>query len=58
MPGAARPIVFETDCVSGNEWVGIRHVVMSRISPQSPVVDLSHFVRPLNVVAGAHDPRG
>jgi S-adenosyl-L-methionine hydrolase (adenosine-forming) len=26
---------------------------MSRISPQSPIVDLSHLVRPLNVTAGA-----
>lgn len=26
---------------------------MSRISPQSPIVDLSHLIRPLEVVSGA-----
>ena len=36
-----------------NEWVGICHAVMSRIAPGSRIIDLSHFVEPLNVEAGA-----
>ena len=50
---SARPIVFLSDFGLGNEWVGICHSVMSRISPQSPIVDLSHLIRPLEVVSGA-----
>ncbi|HET9243477.1 MAG TPA: SAM-dependent chlorinase/fluorinase [Gaiella sp.] len=50
---AGRPIVFLTDFGLGNEWVGLCHAVMSGISPQSPIVDLSHLVRPLEVAAGA-----
>ncbi len=50
---AARPIVFLSDFGLGNEWVGLCHAVMSGISPQSPIVDLSHLVRPLEVAAGA-----
>lgn len=50
---SARPIVFLTDFGLGNEWVGICHSVMSRIAPQSPIVDLSHLIRPLEVVSGA-----
>jgi S-adenosylmethionine hydrolase len=49
----ARPIVFLTDFGLGNEWVGLCHAVMSGISPQSPIVDLSHLVRPLEVASGA-----
>jgi hypothetical protein len=48
-----RPIVFVTDFGYRNEWVGICHAVMSRISPASRIVDLSHAVPPLDVVAGA-----
>src|SRR5262245_39429750 len=50
---ATRPIVFISDFGLSSEWVGICHTVMSRIAPHSRIVDLSHFVRPLNVVAGA-----
>jgi S-adenosylmethionine hydrolase len=53
MSPPARPIVFLSDFGLGNEWVGICHAVMSRISPQSPIVDLSHLIRPLQVDAGA-----
>lgn len=49
----ARPIVFVTDFGLGNEWVGLCHAVMSGISPGSPIVDLSHLIRPLEVAAGA-----
>jgi hypothetical protein len=49
----ARPIVFLTDFGFRNEWVGICHAVMSRVSPASRIVDLSHGVPPLDVRAGA-----
>ena len=49
----ARPIVFLSDFGLGNEWVGLCHAVMSGIAPQCPIVDLSHLVRPLEVVSGA-----
>lgn len=48
-----RPIVFLSDFGLSNEWVGICHAVMNRISPQSRIVDLSHFVPVLNVLSGA-----
>jgi S-adenosyl-L-methionine hydrolase (adenosine-forming) len=48
-----RPIVFVSDFGLGNEWVGICHSVMSGISPQSPIIDLSHLIRPLEVASGA-----
>ena len=53
MPSSSRPIVFLSDFGLGNEWVGICHSVLSAISPQSPIVDLSHLIRPLEVAAGA-----
>ena len=49
----SRPIVFVTDFGLGNEWVGLCHSVMSGISPQSPIIDLSHLIRPLEVASGA-----
>lgn len=49
----ARPIVFLSDFGLGNEWVGICHSVLTRVSPQSPIVDLSHLIRPLEVASGA-----
>jgi S-adenosylmethionine hydrolase len=48
-----RPIVFLSDFGLGNEWVGLCHAVMSGIAPQCPIVDLSHLVRPLEIVSGA-----
>src|SRR5262245_33468641 len=53
MPPPARQIVFLSDFGLGNEWVGISHAVLSRISPQSPIVDRSHLIRPLEVASGA-----
>jgi S-adenosyl-L-methionine hydrolase (adenosine-forming) len=50
---STRPIVFATDFGYRNEWVGICHAVMSRIAPGSRIVDLSHGVPPLDVLAGA-----
>jgi S-adenosyl-L-methionine hydrolase (adenosine-forming) len=49
MPAPARQIVFLSGFGLGNKWVGICHAVMSRISSQSPIVDLSHLIRPLEV---------
>jgi S-adenosylmethionine hydrolase len=53
MASKSRQIVFLSDFGLGNEWVGICHAVLTDIAPQSPIVDLSHLVRPLHVVAGA-----
>jgi S-adenosylmethionine hydrolase len=53
MPGAARPIVFLSDFGLGNEWVGICHSVLAGASAQSPIVDLTHLIRPLEVQSGA-----
>jgi len=53
MPSSDRPIVFVSDFGLGNEWVGICHSVLATISPQSPVVDLTHLIRPLEVQSGA-----
>lgn len=49
----ARPIVFLSDFGLGNEWVGICHSVLAGIAPHSPIVDLSHLIRPLEVSSGA-----
>ncbi|HEY7605114.1 MAG TPA: SAM-dependent chlorinase/fluorinase [Gaiellaceae bacterium] len=53
MPGNGRTIVFLSDFGYRNEWVGICHAVINRISPESPIVDLSHGVPPLDVQGGA-----
>ena len=49
----ARPIVFVTDFGLESEWVGICHAVMCKVAPASRVIDLSHFIEPLDVEAGA-----
>jgi S-adenosyl-L-methionine hydrolase (adenosine-forming) len=53
MPPGARPIVFVSDFGLGKEWVGICHSVLAGISPQSPIIDLTHLIRPLEVQSGA-----
>jgi len=53
MPTADRPIVFVSDFGLGNEWVGICHSVLADGSPRSPIVDLTHLIRPLDVQSGA-----
>lgn len=53
MAVTARPIVFASDFGLGSEWVGICHSVMAGISPVSPIVDLSHVIRALEVGSGA-----
>jgi S-adenosyl-L-methionine hydrolase (adenosine-forming) len=49
----ARPIVFLSDYGLEDEFVGICHAVMARISPESRVIDLSHAVPPQDVLQGA-----
>jgi S-adenosylmethionine hydrolase len=53
MAAAPRPIAFLSDFGLSGEWVGICHAVMSRIAPQSRIVDISHFVPTLDIVSGA-----
>ena len=53
MRATGRTIVFLSDFGYRNEWVGICHAVINRISPQSPIIDLSHGVPPLDVRGGA-----
>ena len=53
MPPATRPIIFVSDFGHGNEWVGICHSVLAGLTPQSPIVDLTHLIRPLEVLSGA-----
>jgi S-adenosylmethionine hydrolase len=53
VPTSAPPIVFASDFGYRNEWVGICHAVMGRIAPESQIVDLSHGIPPLDVLAGA-----
>jgi len=53
MAATGRTIVFLSDFGYRNEWVGICHAVMNRISPASPIVDLSHGIPPLDVRGGA-----
>jgi S-adenosyl-L-methionine hydrolase (adenosine-forming) len=48
-----RPIVFLSDYGLEDEFVGICHAVMARISPDSPVIDLTHAIPPQDVLRGA-----
>jgi hypothetical protein len=52
-PAGVRSIVFMTDFGLESEWVGICHAVMCKVAPESRVIDLSHFIEPLDVEAGA-----
>ena len=51
--GMAHPIVFLSDFGYRNEWVGVCHAVINKISPDSHILDLSHGVPPLDVRDGA-----
>lgn len=53
MPTTGRAIVFLSDFGYRNEWVGICHSVINRVSPTSPIIDLSHGIPPLDVRGGA-----
>jgi S-adenosyl-L-methionine hydrolase (adenosine-forming) len=48
-----RPIVFLSDYGLEDEFVGICHAVIVRISPGSAVIDLSHAIPPQDVLRGA-----
>jgi S-adenosylmethionine hydrolase len=48
-----RPIVFLSDYGLEDEFVGICHAVIARISPGSTVIDLSHAIPPQDVLRGA-----
>src|SRR5262245_1299942 len=50
---ATRAIVFVTDFGLENEWVGMCHAVMARVALEARIIDLSHFVKPLNITSGA-----
>ncbi len=50
---AARPIAFLSDYGLEDEFVGVCHAVMARISPESTIIDLSHAVPPQDVLRGA-----
>lgn len=49
----SRPIVFLSDYGLEDEFVGICHSVIARISPSSRVVDLTHAIPPQDVLRGA-----
>jgi S-adenosylmethionine hydrolase len=49
----ARSIVFLSDYGLEDEFVGICHAVMTRVSPGSRIIDLSHAVPPQDVFRGA-----
>lgn len=48
-----KPIVFLSDYGLEDEFVGICHAVMARISPGSTVIDLTHAIPPQDVLRGA-----
>jgi S-adenosylmethionine hydrolase len=51
--GRGKPIVFLSDYGLEDEFVGICHAVIARVSPESTVIDLSHAVPPQDVLRGA-----
>jgi len=48
-----RRMVFLSDVGLEDEFVGICHAVIARISPASPVIDLTHAIPPQDVLRGA-----
>jgi S-adenosylmethionine hydrolase len=50
---SGKPIVFLSDYGLEDEFVGICHAVMARISPESTVIDLTHAIPPQDVLRGA-----
>jgi S-adenosylmethionine hydrolase len=49
----ARPIVFLSDYGLDDEFVGICHGVIARLSPHSTVIHLTHAIPPQDVLRGA-----
>ena len=50
---AARPIVFLSDYGLEDEFVGVCHAVIEKISPGTTVIDLTHSVPAQDVLVGA-----
>jgi S-adenosyl-L-methionine hydrolase (adenosine-forming) len=53
MHGVARPITFLSDYGLADEFVGVVHGVIARLSPDARVIDLSHGVPRQDVLAGS-----
>ncbi len=51
--GRALPIIFLSDFGLKDEFVGVVHGVIAKISPASAVIDLTHEIDPGNIMAGA-----
>lgn len=49
----ANPIVFCSDFGLADEYVGVCHSVIARISPDARVIDLTHGIPPQDVLRGA-----
>jgi S-adenosylmethionine hydrolase len=52
-PGSAVPVVILTDYGRADEWVGVLHLVLARLAPGVPVVDLTHDIPAHDVRTGA-----
>ncbi len=48
----SKPVVFVSDLGLRDEFVGVCHAVIARISPGSTVIDISHGVAPHDIRAG------
>lgn len=48
----SKPVVFVSDLGLRDEFVGVCHAVIARISPGSTVIDISHGIAPHDVQAG------
>lgn len=48
----SKPVVFVSDLGLRDEFVGVCHAVIARISPSSAVIDISHGIAPHDVQAG------
>jgi S-adenosylmethionine hydrolase len=48
-----RPILFLSDYGLGDEYVGLCHAVIARLSPDVRVIDLAHGIPPQDVLSGA-----
>jgi S-adenosylmethionine hydrolase len=46
-------IYFLSDYGNADEFVGVVHAVVHRLSPTTPVIDLSHQIAPFDIAAGA-----
>jgi len=48
----SKPVVFVSDLGLRDEFVGVCHAVIARISPGSAVIDISHGIAPHDIQAG------